>query len=124
MLDDELLFVYGSLMSGLAAAGMLANATLLGSRKTTPHFSLVTLNGYPGLVSGTVSIHGELYRVAPADWGQLDRYEGVPHLYERHPLELTDGTIAWAYLLTGDYSLASVPIKATDWRRYLTQLDG
>ena len=117
--NDAPLFVYGSLMAGLSAADMLAGATYLGPTRTTEKFALVTLNGYPGLVPGTASIHGELYQVPKTLWPRLDRYEGAPHLYRRALIELDDARFAVAYLLTADYVPAAEPIHEIDWRRHL-----
>ncbi len=117
--DASLLFVYGSLMSGLSAADMLANVACLGPARTASSFALVTLNGYPGLVPGASSIHGELYRVPKHLWPRLDGYEGAPRLYRRVPIELADGGRALAYLLTEDYAAAAEPTDAVDWRRGL-----
>ena len=104
-------------MSGLPAADMLTGATLLGPGQTAATFALVTLNGYPGLVPGNSSVHGELYDVPDALWPRLDRYEGAPHLYRRVSITLGDGRSALAYVLSADYAAAATPIDAVDWRQ-------
>ena len=63
-MENKLLFVYGSLLSGLHNHSLLDNeeATLLGEATTPPEFSLLDLGSYPGLsLDGTTSVKGEVY---------------------------------------------------------------
>ena len=115
-MEDARLFVYGSLMSGLSAADMLAGAERLGPARTVDAFALVVLGRYPGLVAGAASIQGELYRAPDTIWPRLDRYEGAPDLYTRREIELAGGDRAQAYLLNARFIARAERIDALDWR--------
>lgn len=77
--ENNLLFVYGTLLSGLNNHHFLQGATCLGSA-TLPG-ALFDLGDYPGLiVAGALAlplapVMGELYEVKPAQWAQLDALE-------------------------------------------------
>jgi hypothetical protein len=43
-------------------------------------------------------LHGELYRVDAEQLAHLDRFEGVPRLYERQRRTLADGRPVWVYV--------------------------
>jgi gamma-glutamylcyclotransferase (GGCT)/AIG2-like uncharacterized protein YtfP len=93
-------FVYGSLKRGepnhhwIAAAPYLGEAQLPGAR-------LYDLGPFPMAVASgdpADTIAGELYAVTPAVLAALDRFEGVPRLYERQSWRLANGTQAWVYM--------------------------
>ena len=97
---DRPVFVYGSLKRGepnhhwIAAAPYLGEAQLPGAR-------LYDLGPFPMAVASgdhadTIAV--ELYAVTPAVLATLDRFEGVPRLYERQSWRLANGTQAWVYM--------------------------
>jgi gamma-glutamylcyclotransferase (GGCT)/AIG2-like uncharacterized protein YtfP len=97
---DRPVFVYGSLKRGepnhhwIAAAPYLGEAQLPGAR-------LYDLGPFPMAVASgdpADTIAGELYAVTPAVLATLDRFEGVPRLYERQSWRLANGTQAWVYM--------------------------
>jgi hypothetical protein len=45
-----------------------------------------------------VWLQGELYLVSTAQLARLDRFEGVPRLYERQLRPLSDGRTVWVYV--------------------------
>ena len=80
---DELLFVYGTLMSGQRASGYLDGCTLLG-RYTLPDFAMYDLGSYPGIVPQKGgSVIGEVYQIPAERLPELDAYEGEGNLYHR-----------------------------------------
>ena len=96
-----ILFVYGSLMRGQPAHGLVAAAPFLGPARTAPCFHLVDLGPYPGLVDGgTMAVEGELYAIPPRLLPHIDAFEGHPRHYRRRPIPLAGGRHAHAYVLT------------------------
>ena len=95
-----LVFVYGSLKRGqpnheqLRGAGIDGTASLSG-------LSLHDLGPFPMAVvdpTGAAVLHGEVYAVTAEQLTALDRFEGVPRLYERQMHRLDDGREAWVYV--------------------------
>ena len=43
-------------------------------------------------------LQGEIYGVDAAQLAELDRFEGVPRLYERQHHQLSDGRHVWVYV--------------------------
>jgi gamma-glutamylcyclotransferase (GGCT)/AIG2-like uncharacterized protein YtfP len=120
MRSSNLLFVYGTLMSGFDghfAQYLRKNASLLG--EATCQGYLYKISYYPGLVIPEESppeavVYGELYELSgTADgnfWAVLDEYEGVPtetlvgDEYVRREIAVSMGgkaLSAWAYVYTG-----------------------
>ncbi|MBO0900759.1 gamma-glutamylcyclotransferase [Cellulomonas sp. zg-ZUI22] len=96
-LDDELLFVNGSLMRGLELHGHLDGAELVEETTTAPRYRVHAVDGrHPGMYRVAddeegAAVHGELYRV-PAE--VLVRViEGEPAGLYRGPVELADGRL-------------------------------
>lgn len=52
---------------------------------------------YPTIVKGE-RVVGTVYEVTDEDLIRLDRYEGVPTLYYRNLVELSDGEPAYVYI--------------------------
>ncbi|MBD7919426.1 gamma-glutamylcyclotransferase [Cellulomonas sp. Sa3CUA2] len=93
--DDELLFVNGTLMRGLGLHAHLDGAELLEETSTVPRYRVHAIDGaYPGMYrvgddEEGASVPGELYQV-PAE--VLVRVlEGEPPGLYRGPVELADG---------------------------------
>lgn len=117
------LFVYGTLLPGLAPPAM---RDLVGRMKpmgpASVRGSLYHLGAYPGLVldaSGSV-IHGQLLEVPddPALWLRMDSYEGFSptdadrSLFRRVRATVTlpaaDAVISWVYVYNGQPDAASL----------------
>jgi gamma-glutamylcyclotransferase (GGCT)/AIG2-like uncharacterized protein YtfP len=92
---EDLLFVNGTLMQGLALHGNLAGAEFVGAVRTAPRYRIHSINDvHPGMYeveSGCVSVDGELYRVPEDVWRRVEAGE-PKHLY-RGPVHLEDGRI-------------------------------
>ena len=114
----DLLFVYGTLMSGFdnafaaslrQAAALVGPATLPGRMHVVrgPRGALV----YPAVVppeDPAELVHGELYRVShPAVFESLDRYEGAEYERVRRGVSAASGERddAWVYLFRGDVTV-------------------
>lgn len=123
---NPLLFVYGTLMSGCENHHLLAGrGDFSGSGRMLGRLYLV--DGYPGLVEPggpTELVTGELWRVGPDRFGDLDELEGcraAPPLFirvSRPALSDRGETLsAWVYLYarpTTDLRL----IPSGNWRTY------
>lgn len=95
------IFVYGTLRRGASNHAVLqrTGARFVGEARTAPRYELGTLGPYPALVRGGArAIDGEVFEVDEAATAELDRFEGVPDLYVREPIELEDGALVDAYL--------------------------
>jgi gamma-glutamylaminecyclotransferase len=87
--DCLTLFVYGTLMRGGVRHHVLSGQRFLGTARTCPHYALLDLGPYPGLVHRPTAgraVHGELYEVAASLIETLDRIEGAPSLYRLEPV--------------------------------------
>jgi gamma-glutamylcyclotransferase (GGCT)/AIG2-like uncharacterized protein YtfP len=86
--------------------------------RTEAAFTLLDLGPFPALrEGGTTAVVGEVYEVTAEQLAVLDRFEGVPRLYERIMIRLEDGEMANAYVQRG----ATRPhdfIPSGDWRQY------
>jgi gamma-glutamylcyclotransferase (GGCT)/AIG2-like uncharacterized protein YtfP len=120
--DKEVLFVYGSLMRGLANHDVLASADFIGQAVTRAQYSLLDLGPYPGAVgAGTQALRGEIYAVTRIELARLDAFEGVPSFYRRvrTQLEQPEGS-AWIYLLTSLPAGVAV-VHSGSWRQHLQE---
>ncbi len=118
------LFVNGTLMSGLGLHPNLAGAEFLGAFQTAPRYRLYAIDGvHPGMfevVSGGVSVAGELYRV-PLDVLHNVEAREPPGLY-RGPVELSDGRTVEGILFPRDLTEGHVDISSFGgWRAYVTR---
>lgn len=112
----ERVFTYGTLRRGEPAAALMADASLLATAVTEPHFTLFDLGAYPAVVAGgQTAIVGELYAVSPAMLRLLDDFERVPDLYCRERTRIGQHW-AWIYLMPEAPAGARV-IAGGDWCR-------
>jgi gamma-glutamylcyclotransferase (GGCT)/AIG2-like uncharacterized protein YtfP len=96
----QLLFVYGTLMRGMANHRQLAGLACQGTAELAG-FVLYDLGPFPmAIASGNPQqrLHGELYAMPPAQLQALDRFEGAPRLYQRQRHRLADGRSVWLYV--------------------------
>jgi gamma-glutamylcyclotransferase (GGCT)/AIG2-like uncharacterized protein YtfP len=112
-----LMFVYGTLMRGQSAHGLLGpDARFVGAGRTEPRFTLLDMGEYPALVDGgTTAVHGELYEIDAGLLGALDRYEDVPEMYERRALAIGQHS-ALVYVLHQRLAQGFGSIASGDWR--------
>lgn len=100
-------FVYGTLMKGERAAGMLADSVYMGNF-LLKDYGMYNLGRYPGIKSCKgESVYGELYFVDAGTRQRLDEYEGEGSLYNRTKVSVTTGDKSMAaevYVYCGDVS--------------------
>ena len=126
-MDDKnatncLIFVYGSLLSGMGNHGLLDNddSVLVDTFKTAPEYTLLDLGWYPGVVGvGDTPIIGELYRVSEEVWLDIEHLEGYPEFYDRVVLNTHEGD-AIMYVLDEDYLSSYESVASGDWKGYFS----
>ena len=96
------LFVYGTLRRDYPGgmADMLdKGAEFIGTR--TIQGDLFYLGGFPGVLPGEGTVHGDLFRVtSDALLARMDSYEGHPSLFERRQVTIHGGSeeeTGWVY---------------------------
>jgi gamma-glutamylaminecyclotransferase len=113
----HLVFVYGTLMKGELHHITIKHARFLREARTLPRYELVKIDYYPALLEGgTQSIPGELYEVDDQTLRHLDHLEDVPTYYERHTIELADGSAAFAYVMPRERAHKAQPIPSGSFR--------
>ncbi|MEX0732767.1 MAG: gamma-glutamylcyclotransferase family protein [Aquisalimonadaceae bacterium] len=98
MMCADRVFVYGSLRRGGTNHRFLKGGRLLGGHRTEPHFRMLNLGRFPGVVQpGTTAIIGEVYGVNRRVLAALDVLEDYPRSYTRSRIATPWGD-AWIYL--------------------------
>lgn len=116
---ETVLFVYGTLKRGQRNHGLMREARFLGEAFTAPHYTLLDLGPFPGMIpGGSTAVHGELYAVGPKLLARLDRHEGVPRFYVRASVALSAHEVAETYLLVDTLRIREgVPQPDGVWNR-------
>jgi len=125
MPEPVLVFVYGSLMRGLALHHHLKNAAYEGEGRAEG--ALVSLGHFPGLIDEKGRVRGELYSfddLAAAldvldDIEDYDAADPEDSLYLRvaRPIARDDGSTAIAWLYRYNRPVAGLPrVAGGDWR--------
>jgi gamma-glutamylcyclotransferase (GGCT)/AIG2-like uncharacterized protein YtfP len=128
------LFVYGSLLSGLAHADLVAGAARRLRARTRGDLYAFPGGRYPALVDGAAWVVGELLTIPDleARLPDLDRFEGAPDLYVRedrdvHLFESGEVARAWVYVCAPARRAwlleEGVRVSSGDWRAYLRGRD-
>jgi gamma-glutamylaminecyclotransferase len=111
--------VYGTLLRGEPNHGRMAGARFVRDVRTEARFTLADLGPFPALrEGGSTAVLGEVYEVTPQHLAALDRFEGVPHLYERVTVRLADSALAQAYVQRGASLSEGDVIASGDWRAH------
>lgn len=95
-----LVFVYGTLKRGQANHHLLKGGRWQG-RAALAGLALYDLGPFPMAIANgdaTSWLEGEVYAVGTELLDRLDRFEGVPRLYERQAHTLADGRTVWVYV--------------------------
>jgi gamma-glutamylaminecyclotransferase len=105
MQDNELFFVYGTLMSPYNNNRLLVNEELLGTAITKNKYTMMA-GGIPYVFKTpeTCQIHGELWSVKESAIPNLDSLEGHPRWYKREKIEVLFNNkivLAWLYFMQG-----------------------
>lgn len=119
-MSTDLLFAYGTLMSGFPLHRLLEGRTRYVGRGQVPG-RLLDLGAYPAAVSrASGTVHGEVYRVTdPALWTALDSAEG-PQYHRREATVRIAGSreaAAFVYWYLGPLD-RGMPIPGGDYRAH------
>ncbi len=99
--QNQLLFVYGTLMRNGRAEDLLSGYEFMG-KAILKDYAMYSLGSYPGIASKNGEwVEWELYIIRGSDFSRLDEYEGEGYLYRRElvTVECSSGPRqAWAYV--------------------------
>ena len=122
-MTQQALFVYGTLMTGGAQAGLLGRARRQPGRVHGALFRLP--QGYPAMeVGGSAWVHGELVEqaITATMLAVLDQYEGVGEgLYTRQPVTVYTQlrrVTAWAWVMKAPHLRGGRRIVDGRWRTW------
>ncbi len=120
VLQDDLLFVNGTLMRGLGLHGNLQGAEFIAEMKTAPKYRMHDIAGaHPGMyevAADGVAVSGELYTL-PLDV-LLKVVESEPAGLYRGPVELADGRVVPGVLYQEDMAKKHPVIADGNWRNH------
>ena len=99
------LFLYGSLKRGYSNHWRIAGQDYLGEAVTAPHYRILNLGMYPGMVRDDVTglaVKGEMWAVDDHCLKALDEYEQAEGLWQRRPVAVVGHVGVEAYLWVGE----------------------
>lgn len=108
MITTSNVFVYGTLLKGERNHNyFLHDSTCLGTA-TLSGYDMYDLGTYPGIVSGSGRVKGEVYEVSEETLRGLDYLEGEGSLYIRKQAEVTTekGEVILAYIYVYNHSIS------------------
>jgi gamma-glutamylcyclotransferase (GGCT)/AIG2-like uncharacterized protein YtfP len=113
--------VYGTLRAGFGNNRLLANehCELLGTERSKPEWTMVSLGGFPGVIpGGKQEITIEVYSVNSETVEQrLDHLEGYPSFYGKTEIETQWGP-ANIYVLDESYLKRCPVVESGDWKEF------
>jgi len=109
------LVVYGTLKRGHPNHHWLREAPCHGFVRLEG-IALYDLGPFPMAIHGSGEVVGELYRVGAGTLAALDRFEGVPRLYQRWRCRPINGPWAWVYLGSSRQVRHSPKLLTGVWR--------
>ncbi len=129
----ELLFVYGTLMSGFSAHTFLMDSQFI-SHGILYGAKLIHLpQGFPGALEGKGKIVGEVYRVDRLTLKAIDIYEDYNEEFSEESLfirklkpvkliPLNEWIEAWVYILNKELLEEFTEIPLGNWREFIEKL--
>jgi gamma-glutamylcyclotransferase (GGCT)/AIG2-like uncharacterized protein YtfP len=87
--NKTMLFLYGTLKSGMKMNHLLAGQTCIGPAETVARYRLYQLDWYPAIVrddSNGLAVQGELWEVDETTLARLDEFEGATDLFARESI--------------------------------------
>ncbi|RUM87165.1 MAG: hypothetical protein DSZ25_03915 [Thermovibrio sp.] len=134
-MNYQLLFVYGTLMSGLSAHSFLIDSAFI-SHGILYGARLIHLSeGYPAVVEGEGRVFGEVYRVDDLTLKAIDLFEDFNELFPEESfyirkmkqvrlIPMNEFVEAWAYFLNPSLveSLEFTEVPFGNWKEFLKNL--
>jgi gamma-glutamylcyclotransferase (GGCT)/AIG2-like uncharacterized protein YtfP/general stress protein 26 len=83
-----------------------------------PAAEIYDLGTYPGAISGTGEVQGDLLKVTPTALKIMDRLEGHPNFFRRAKTKVftdTGTAVAWVYWAPRSLVIGHCPITGGDW---------
>ncbi|WP_456456887.1 gamma-glutamylcyclotransferase family protein [Thermovibrio sp.] len=129
----ELLFVYGTLMSGFSAHAFLMDSQFI-SHGILYGARLIHLpQGFPGALEGEGEVIGEVYRVDSLTLKAIDAYEDYNEEFENESLfirklkpikliPLNEWVEAWVYIFNEKLLEEFTEIPLGNWREFIEKL--
>ncbi len=103
-IQNQILFVYGTLMRNGHAENLLSGTKFSG-KAILKDYAMYDLGSFPGIVEKKGEwVEGELYLIRDSDFARLDRYEGEGDLYQREIVTVDSASGSqqvWAYVYLG-----------------------
>lgn len=119
MKKNDLVAVYGTLMSGFGNHRILSNSNFLGN-DTINGFNMHDIGWFPGIIKGEDKISAEIYQIDSEETvQQLDYLEGYPNLYTREQVDTQYGK-AWIYIYNNKLD-DKKRVTRGDWREYTSR---
>lgn len=125
-MSGRLYAVYGTLRQGFGNNRLLQNehSQYLGTQTLNIPFKMVSMGGFPGLVSTpdvTRDITIEVFRVTDAGVeDRLDGLEGYPGWYDKQTIETKWGT-AFVYTQTEAQVRRAPLVESGDWKEFVNR---
>jgi len=110
-MNNEFVFVYGSLKNGFGNNRLLESSKFISEAITVnDNFDMTSLGGFPGVVSeGQKRISGEVYSISNDILSRLDVLESNGSFYTRRQIVVFTTNqpafkkyVVWIYILNGD----------------------
>lgn len=129
----ELLFVYGTLMSGFSAHAFLMDSQFI-SHGILYGARLIHLpQGFPGALEGEGEVIGEVYRVDSLTLKAIDIYEDYNEAFKNESLfirklkpikliPLNEWVEAWVYIFNEKLLKEFTEIPLGNWREFIEKL--
>lgn len=114
----ELVFVYGTLLTGESNHHLLEGSELRGT-EVANGFLMKDLGRFPACVEEAdnhIPVIGEVWKVSPETFARLDRLEGYPYFYNRKQIPTFDGP-AWIYFCNEERDRPT--ITSGSWKKHL-----
>ena len=113
-------FVYGTLKKGGWLHQYLEDATLVRVTTTrTPEWALLSTGQFPIMVMGNAYVKGQVYEIPDTLLPRLDHAEGVPHLFKRERIQVSDWPFpVWGYVFADPRHMDQTPAhegKVMEW---------
>jgi gamma-glutamylcyclotransferase (GGCT)/AIG2-like uncharacterized protein YtfP len=142
--EEILLFVYGTLMSGMSNNDLLADSKFI-AEVTVESVRLMDLGYFPGMIEARGElpcerVYGELWEVSKETLDQIDVLEGHPDLFVRSKVPVRYKTPSGSWWASRKVQASSVEKKSElvyayfyngiseihsgDWRQFVEKREG